>query len=440
MTGQTLITRRPETAELIVERTFAATPARLWRCWTTEEVTRWWGPHGWSAVVEEMDLRPGGTWRYSIAPDADPDVATDPPVLCVAVYSRVEEPAVLAFDDGFADALGNRAPGSVPVTVAITPAGPRTHLSITTRFTDAEQLAAAQGSGMDTGFAEALDRLGTHLEGADMRNVTSTDGTTIAYETDGSGAPVVLVGTTTGDHHDLDGFAAALATGFTVHNYDRRGHGDSGDTQPYAPAREVEDLAALLDAIGHPAVLFAGSAGCALALDAATALGDRVSGLYLYEPAFVVGPGRPPVPADYLDRLRGLLAQDRRDEAVELLMTEAVGVPAEYLEPMKADPSWARMVGYAHTIVHDAEILAGTQDGKPLPTDRWNIDAPVHVVVGENSEAFFHEGAQALVALLPNATYATLPGQDHSAFWMAPDSIAASVPGSLRTAAESASR
>lgn len=262
-----------------------------------------------------------------------------------------------------------------------------------------------------------------------MKNVISADGTTIAYEVTGRGPAAVVIGTATGDRHDLDGVAAALAERFTVHNYDRRGRGDSGDAGPYDPAREVEDLAALLDAIGGPAVLFAGSAACALAPDAATALGGRVAGLYLYEPSFIVGPGRPPVPADYLDRLRALLAEDRRDEAVELLMVEAIGVPAEYLEPMKADPSWATMARCAHTIVYDARLNAGLQDGRPLPVDRWRVDAPTLVVAGENSEPFFHEGAQALVSLLPNAVHEELAGQDHSAFWMAPDRIAESAAG-----------
>jgi hypothetical protein len=47
--------------------------------------------------------------------------------------------------------------------------------------------------------------------------------------------------------------------------------------------------------------------------------------------------------------------------------------------------------------------------------------------VGEGSEPFFHDGARALVKLLPRATYRILAGQDQSAFWMAPDAVAASV-------------
>jgi pimeloyl-ACP methyl ester carboxylesterase len=260
-----------------------------------------------------------------------------------------------------------------------------------------------------------------------MRTVTSSDGTTIAYQVAGNGPAVVLVGTTASDHHDLDGLAERLAGDFTVYNYDRRGRGESGDTQPYAPAREVEDLEALLGAVGGPAALVGGSAGCVLALDAASALGDRVSALYLYEPPFIVGPGRPPVPADYVERVTRLVAEGRRSDAVEVFMLEAIGVPAEYLEPMKADPSWETMVGYAHTLAYDGQIVAGTQDGKPLPADRWSVDQPTEVVAGERSEPFFHDGARALVQLLPNGAYRALAGQDHSAFWVAPEVVAASI-------------
>ena len=71
MNGRTVIRRRCDPYELVVERTFAASPVRLWRCWTTPEVARWWGPRGWSAAVHEMDVRVGACWRYSIAPDDD---------------------------------------------------------------------------------------------------------------------------------------------------------------------------------------------------------------------------------------------------------------------------------------------------------------------------------------------------------------------------------
>ena len=85
-----------------------------------------------------------------------------------------------------------------------------------------------------------------------MKTVTSKDRTTIAYDQEGAGFPLVLVtgalGVRSGSMQD--GFVNLLKDHFTVINYDRRGRGDSGDTLPYAVEREIEDIEALIDAIG----------------------------------------------------------------------------------------------------------------------------------------------------------------------------------------------
>src|SRR5262249_58976517 len=88
-----------------------------------------------------------------------------------------------------------------------------------------------------------------------MKTVTSKDGTTIAYDQTGTGPPLVLVdGALNSRAFGLNGpLAAILADRFTVVTYDRRGRGDSGDTPPYAVRREIEDLAAVIDATGGPA-------------------------------------------------------------------------------------------------------------------------------------------------------------------------------------------
>ncbi|RFS83808.1 hypothetical protein D0T12_16415 [Actinomadura spongiicola] len=109
-----------------------------------------------------------------------------------------------------------------------------------------------------------------------------------------------------------------------------------------------------------------------------------------------------------------------------------VGVPAEFLPMMRQDPSWDGMAEYAHTYAYDGEILSGLQDGRPLPADRWSIDAPIAVAVGGNGEAFIREGAHALAAILPDVTVLTLPDQDHSAFWTVPEPVAEQVRAFLR--------
>jgi pimeloyl-ACP methyl ester carboxylesterase len=69
-----------------------------------------------------------------------------------------------------------------------------------------------------------------------MSKVISKDGTVIAFEKSGDGPAVIVVGGVLGDRSQQAPLAALLAEHFTVYNYDRRGHGESGDTAPYASA------------------------------------------------------------------------------------------------------------------------------------------------------------------------------------------------------------
>src|SRR5437870_3641601 len=91
--------------------------------------------------------------------------------------------------------------------------------------------------------------------------VTSADGTRIAYETMGQGAPLVFVWGALGVRSSpfAKTMREELAKDFTVFDYDRRGRGESGDTKPYAVAREVEDLRAVCEARVPTVVLVGGS-------------------------------------------------------------------------------------------------------------------------------------------------------------------------------------
>jgi pimeloyl-ACP methyl ester carboxylesterase len=83
-----------------------------------------------------------------------------------------------------------------------------------------------------------------------MDRVPSKDGTSIAYDRQGSGPAVILVGGAFVDRSENAPLATELAKRFTVYNYDRRGRGDSGDTLPYAVEREIEDLEPLIAEAG----------------------------------------------------------------------------------------------------------------------------------------------------------------------------------------------
>ena len=124
----------------------------------------------------------------------------------------------------------------------------------------------------------------------------------IAFEQTGSGPTVILVAAALADRGGARRFAEHLAEHFTVINYDRRGRGKSTDTQPYAVQREVEDIEALVNASGGPALLFGSSSGSVLALDAASKLGPKIKRLFIYEPPFIVDDSRPPMPDDLIER------------------------------------------------------------------------------------------------------------------------------------------
>lgn len=257
-----------------------------------------------------------------------------------------------------------------------------------------------------------------------MRKVTSKDSTAIAFDQSGKGPAIILVGGAL-QYRAIDPstaqLAALLAPHFMVFHYDRRGRGDSGDTAPYGTGREIEDLDALINEAGGLAFVFAMSSGGALALDAA-ARGLAINKLALYEPPFIVDNSRPALPADYLKHLNELLLADRRGDMVEYFMTQAAGVPAEYVVPMRNEPFWTTFEAVAHTLSYDGAFMADVMSGKPLPTGRWaSVTAPTLVIDGGGSPEYQHSGVQALVDILPYAQRRTLDNQTHD---VAPEILA----------------
>jgi pimeloyl-ACP methyl ester carboxylesterase len=249
-----------------------------------------------------------------------------------------------------------------------------------------------------------------------MNTTTSKDGTTIAFDRSGEGAAVILVGGAI-QHRAIDPSTARLAellsATFTVVHYDRRGRGDSGDTAPYAVEREIDDIDALIQDVGGSAALFGMSSGAVLALDAA-AHGLRITKLALYEPPLMVDDSRPPVPQDYRERLLAMLSEDRRGDAVELFMTEAVGLPAEAVSPMRGTPFWPGLESVAHTLAYDDAIMEGLTTGEPLPAGRWaGVAIPTLVIDGGESPPWARTAVQAIVDVLPQAHRHTLDGQTH---------------------------
>ncbi|MFC9122879.1 alpha/beta fold hydrolase [Streptomyces sp. NPDC057067] len=260
--------------------------------------------------------------------------------------------------------------------------------------------------------------------GAEAR-VVSADGTEIAFEQSGRGPAVVLVASALADRSDTTKLAALLAQHFTVINYDRRGRGASGDASTYAPDREIEDIAALVEHLGGSASLFGSSSGAVLALRAAAA-GVNVDRLALYEPPFVVAEGDDGPPKDLAQQITALLAEGRPSDAVKYFMTKVQGMPGIAVFFMKCMPKiWANLTKLARTLPYDIAVMGDTQQGKPLDAEEWKgVAVPTRVLTGGKSPAAFQRAALAVTGILPQADHRTLPGLNHGAVVMAPKKIA----------------
>lgn len=247
-----------------------------------------------------------------------------------------------------------------------------------------------------------------------MRTIISKDGTSIAFDQSGQGPALILVIGAMGTRLDAAGLALALAPHFSVFAYDRRGRGNSGDTTPYTVIREVEDIDALIAEAGGSAYVFGSSSGAVLALEAARLLGDKIEKLALYEPPFIVDQSRPPIPQDYVEHLNVLIAADRRGEAIEYFLIDAMLVPAELVARMRNGPMRPQLEALAHTLPYDGAIMGETMSGNPATLRKWaSVTTPTLVMVGGASPAFFHHGTQTLVGTLLNAQHQILAGQDH---------------------------
>lgn len=253
-----------------------------------------------------------------------------------------------------------------------------------------------------------------------MATVTSAEGTAIDYETHGDGPLLIFVPGAL-QHRAVDPqsprLAAMLADSFKSVIYDRRGRGKSEKGGPYAVAREIEDIAALIAAEGGPARLFGLSSGAVLALEAAAALNDQVAMVIGYEPPIDTSHSRANALAE-LEIMENYKSADDGAGALETFM-RGVGASDENIAGLRASPFGNGFVAAGKTLAHDYRILfEATEDIRT----RWQgLGQPVLIVDGDQSWDFMHAGADAVAAALPNARRETLAGQTHE---VAPEAIA----------------
>ena len=249
-----------------------------------------------------------------------------------------------------------------------------------------------------------------------VEQTTSADGTTIAYERYGTGPVVALVGGAFCDRGALRDPAQSLAEhGFTGVTYDRRGRGDSGDTQPYAVQREVEDLTAVIEAnreSGSPAYAFGVSSGGALVIEALAAgapidQGRRPSRCPTAAAAW------PPAPDDYIGTLERFEAAADREGILRYFNHEVVGMPDEIVDGLVGTPMWEPMLAMTYTVKYDGLCLGGDDQGLPTET-LAKVTVPfLSVCSSGTAMPWLHDSAEVLADALPHGRAVELPGAFH---------------------------
>ena len=243
--------------------------------------------------------------------------------------------------------------------------------------------------------------------------VTSADGTRIAYDKTGSGPTLILVGGALSGRAGGAELAQLLAPHFTVYSYDRRGRGDSTDVKPYSVKREIEDLEALIDKVGGTAYVYGKSSGAALALQAASTLGGKITKLALYEPPYNEAEGAAKEWKAFRAKLDELLAADRRADAITSFM-KFVGAPDEVIAKMKSSPAWSGMLAMAPTLAYDNAVLG---DDRSVPVGAAaKVKAKTLVMDGGASVGpmpFMRPTADKIAKSIPSAQRLVIEGQAH---------------------------
>jgi uncharacterized protein YndB with AHSA1/START domain len=145
-----------EGSDLVFERTFDAPRDRVWKAMTDpDQVPRWWGPHGTTTIVTEMDVRPGGKWRYlSKGPDRED-------VEFYGEYLEVDPPK--GYKWTFMFDVEGVGPMGGPETFTLEEVDGKTKVTSIGHMGSVEVLEGALSTGMVPGALETWDRLAALL-------------------------------------------------------------------------------------------------------------------------------------------------------------------------------------------------------------------------------------------------------------------------------------
>jgi uncharacterized protein YndB with AHSA1/START domain len=144
----------PSEREVVLTREFDAPRELVFEAFSKpEHIRHWWGQKGSTVVVDTMDFRPGGAWRFvERAADGSEHGFR-------GQYRDIQPPERITWTFEW-----EGLPGHVSVeTMAFEDLGGRTRLVGTTVFDSVEDRDGMVQSGMEQGAAESYDRLEAYL-------------------------------------------------------------------------------------------------------------------------------------------------------------------------------------------------------------------------------------------------------------------------------------
>jgi len=147
----------PTDREVVITRVFNAPRSVVFKAWTDpKHVAQWWGPHGFTNPVCELDVRPGGAIRIHMR---GPDGTVYP---MTGVNQEIVEPERLVFTAAALDEKGNPL-FEVLNTVIFSEQGGKTKLTLQARVVKLTAGAAPYLSGMEAGWTQSLERLEAYV-------------------------------------------------------------------------------------------------------------------------------------------------------------------------------------------------------------------------------------------------------------------------------------
>ncbi len=146
-----------EEQELVLTRVFDAPRELVFKVWTDpKHVAQWWGPHGFTNPVCELDLRPGGAIRIHMR---GPDGTVYP---MTGVYQEIVEPERIVFTSAALDEKGHPM-FEVLTTVTFAELGGKTKQILRARVIKKTAQAAPYLAGMEAGWTQSLERLAAYV-------------------------------------------------------------------------------------------------------------------------------------------------------------------------------------------------------------------------------------------------------------------------------------